>query len=118
MSIFAPGRTTRVAKTSKLGRYCELVRKARSALGITGLRAVSGDSGEGKKNDEYREVNGVEDDGIPKQSEDVFVDQDITSRPKPRLLPSIQQRMRGWRRRKSSHLQEMSPREARPLHVA
>ena len=74
------------------------------------------DSGEGKKKDEYRQVNSVEDDESPRQSQDVFIDQDISSKPKPRL--SIQQRMRGWRRRKSSHLQEMSPREARPLHVA
>ena len=77
-----------------------------------------GDSGEDKKKDEYRQVDVAEDDETPRQSQDVFVDQDISSKPKPRLLPSIQQRMRGWRRRKSSHLLEMSPREARPLHVA
>lgn len=83
------------------------------------LPGHGGDSGEGKKKDRYRQVNGAEDDEMSKQSQDVFVDQDITSEPKPRLLPSIKQRMRGWRRRKSAHhLQEMSPREARPLHEA
>jgi protein Mpv17 len=56
-----------------------------------------GHSAEGKKKDEYRQVNVEDVDG--EEQDDVFGDQY-----KPRLLPSIQQRMRGWRRRKTPQL--------------